>query len=97
MDLENVHTAPEGSVLEASHLCLGRWTLTTYESWRGENWIELTRPFGTAQDQYNEVDKKAQTMALATLKSFKEKLQMIDKPVTFAELLQQREIALGRA
>ena len=97
LDLGNVDPAPEGSVLEASHLCLGRWTLATYESWRGENWIELERPFGTAQGEYNEVDKKAQAMALETLKSFKEKLQMIDKPVTFADLLQQREIALDSA
>ena len=97
LDLGNVHPAPEGGVLEASHLCLGRWTLATCESWGGESWIELKRPFCSAQGEYNEVDRKAQAMALATLKSFKDKLPMIDKPMTFADLLQQREIALGRA
>ena len=96
LDTGNVHPAPEGGVLEASHLCLGRWTLATCESWGGESWIELKRPFCSAQGEYNEVDRKAQAMALATLKSFKDKLPMIDKPVTFADLLQQREIALGR-
>lgn len=92
LDTGNVHPAPEGGVLEASHLCLGRWTLTTYESWRGENWIELKRPY-SPQGQYNEVDRKAQRLALATLKSFKDKLPMIDKAVTLKDLWQQLEIA----